>query len=446
MERVVYPKQLLSSKHTVIDKQCFFVMPFAQEFDNLYDIIKMQLEMKDFRCLRVDENQEASVTLISMILQGIATSQFIIVDISTPNANVFYELGIAHVLKDMDNVFMIKNKKSTEPFDIKHLQYIPYDENRLKDLSLELISRLEAKQYKSTFKRIIVNRGFLDEKDAYSFISYLDTKISDKNIIMKFADLLSTDTLQVTNERELDVIVVLDDLIKEETRSTDTERYLPKLFQLYFHLLLPCYCIEGVDEIVSEFLLCDNFGGLRPKVLRGYQTELAILFADKGRLKDICLHWIIDYFQRSKSTNVDLNRYKLESFLLNSKSEDVNTYIANAIVAENKYIREHMADIAGEKQLYTASNHLILQLKREENTFTVSSIMEALGKLKVKEAIVPICDWIKNHKEDLIKKQDIFVIKHARNAIRSIDSSSSNVSLTEFEKEYLPILNENNMY
>ena len=47
--------------------------------------------------MRVDKNSAASVPIINLILNGIAESQYIIVDISETNANVFYELGVTPV-------------------------------------------------------------------------------------------------------------------------------------------------------------------------------------------------------------------------------------------------------------------------------------------------------------------------------------------------------------
>lgn len=80
-----------------------------------------------------------------------------------------------------------------------------------------------------------------------------------------------------------------------------------------------------------------------------YQTDLAIKFAEKLKLLEITAKWIVEYFQRSKSTHVDLNRYKLEAFLLKNESDQINEYIINALFSDNNYVREHMADIAGEK-------------------------------------------------------------------------------------------------
>ena len=115
MNNIFYPKQILKTKITTLENQCFFAMPFSAEYTNLYDTLALYLENNGYKCIRVDNNLSASVPIINLILNGIATSQFIIVDISETNANVFYELGITHTVKDYENVFIIKeNEAKTE--------------------------------------------------------------------------------------------------------------------------------------------------------------------------------------------------------------------------------------------------------------------------------------------------------------------------------------------
>lgn len=126
MNNIFYPKQILKTKITTLENQCFFAMPFSAEYTNLYDTLAFHLENNGYKCIRVDNNLSASVPIINLILNGIATSQFIIVDISETNANVFYELGITHTVKDYENVFIIKENESKTPFHILYQKRIFY--------------------------------------------------------------------------------------------------------------------------------------------------------------------------------------------------------------------------------------------------------------------------------------------------------------------------------
>lgn len=173
MKSIFYPKQINKTKYTAQENQCFFAMPFSDQYTNLYDTLVLYLQNNGYKCIRVDNNLSASVPIINLILNGIATSQFVIVDISETNANVFYELGITHTIKDYENVFIIKEKDAKTPFDIQHLQYIAYDKNNLKELATTLLERLKANQYKNTFKKVISMKQILKYDEIDDFVEYL---------------------------------------------------------------------------------------------------------------------------------------------------------------------------------------------------------------------------------------------------------------------------------
>lgn len=232
-----------------------------------------------------------------------------------------------------------------------------------------------------------------------------------------------------------------DIVLKNELKKGISEKLVSVLFRIFFELLLSCYRDDEIQRYIYEFLHQDEYSTLGKESFLSYQTDLAIKFAEKARLVHISLKWIIEYFQRSKSTKVDLNRYKLEAFLLKSNSEEVNEYLVNALLSDNNYIREHMADIVGEKQLFLAEDNLITQLRREQNIYTVSSIAEAMGKLHSTKAIPSIQDWLNLNADNMIKMENYFVLKHIRNAL--IKLGNSNV-LRQFDNKYFEILKRTN--
>ncbi|MBQ7067132.1 MAG: hypothetical protein IJN92_09975 [Lachnospiraceae bacterium] len=441
MNEIFYPKQLLTLKNKRIENQCFFVMPFAQEYENLYDTLSLYLENQNYKPVRVDKNSEASVPIITLILNGIATSQYIIVDISESNANVFYELGIAQTLKEPNNIFIIKEKAAKTPFDIQHLQYISYDKNNLKKLALELVEKLESCQYKNDFWNALNSQNFIDEKQLDMFVEYC-LNVFSEDTIKNFTYILLNheDTFPLSDSTKR-AILILDEVFRKETRKSESEKYIPMLQLLLNKLVMYCSNDVSVIAYVQDFLNLTNYGELRLEQLVSFQTDMVIELALNSKLEHIALRWIIEYFQKSKSTKVDLNRYKLESFLLRSNTQLVNEYIINAIVSENHYIREHMADIAGEKNLVYAEENLIIQLKREDNIYTTASIMEALGKIKSNKGSRIIYEWVEKNAEFLIQKSNYFVLKHARNALKNIDETDL---LILFDKKYLEILKNNN--
>ena len=440
MNNIFYPKQILKAKTITSENQCFFAMPFSAEYTNLYDTVALHLENNGYKCIRVDNNLSASVPIINLILNGIATSQFVIVDISETNANVFYELGVTHTVKDYENVFIIKENESKTPFDIQHLQYISYDKNNLKQLATKLLERLKANQYKNAFKHELSMKQLLKYEEIDDFVDLFSNHFSKEEICI-YSELLDGNTT-VTNVSSItEAVWKYDKFLRENANKPEIEEYISSLFKLFFEILLSCHQNDEIVLFIDNFLHDCEYGSLSSKKLLSYQTDLAIKFAENLKLIEITAKWIVEYFQRSKSTHVDLNRYKLEAFLLKNESDQINEYIINALFSDNKYVREHMADIVGEKKLTAAEDNLIIQLKREKSIYTIPSIVEALGKIDSKKSIDTIKEWLNNNAEETIENGEYFAIKHFRNAIAKIDSKET---LSDFDSKYFNVLKINN--
>lgn len=106
-----------------IDIQCFVIMPFLAELNYFYLYMKRHIEEKyDIKCLRADE-KILTIAILDKINKIISESDIIIADCSGRNANVMYELGIAHA--HMKNVILLtKDDISTVPSDIRHYEFI----------------------------------------------------------------------------------------------------------------------------------------------------------------------------------------------------------------------------------------------------------------------------------------------------------------------------------
>lgn len=440
MNEIFYPKQINKEKVKTLENQCFFAMPFSDTYNNVYDTISLYLQRDNYVCIRVDKNQSASVPIINLILNGIAESQYIIVDISETNANVFYELGVTHTIKEYENVFIIKEKNSRTPFDIQHLQYIEYDKNNLKLLATELLSRLRSNQYKNVFKNIIISNQLIKYQDIDEFLNCINQLFSESQIKIYSSILNDTTRSTISKKDIIDAIWDFDKVLFGEINVIKSVENMDSLFILFSELLLKVSDIDEIKKYIDEFIQKEDCSNLDDKTLIQYKTDLSIKLAEHGHLLNISLRWIIGYFQRSKSTNIDLNRYKLEAFLLKTDSQKINEYIINSILSDNAHIREHMADIVGEKKLFIAEEALILQLKRESNIYTVASIVEALGKIHSIKSINVINEYLEKEADTLIKNRNFFVLKHIRNALVKIDQKDE---LTKFDNKYFEILVKN---
>ena len=95
-----------------------------------------------------------------------------------------------------------------------------------------------------------------------------------------------------------------------------------------------------------------------------------------------------------------------------------------------------MSDIIGEKKLEEAINLLCFQLEKEENFFTASSIISAIGKLGKIEGIDNINLWIYNNLTEIRDTRQFFVLRRALIAIKSLDNTEEKKYINEFNEKY----------
>ena len=103
-----------------------YVQPI--EFDKIYaSIIEKAAVRLDLECIRCDLIKGAG-SIHEDMFRHIWEADVAIVDISTLNANVFYELGLRHTLHKKVTV-LIQRKGTAAPFNIQGYRVITYDES-----------------------------------------------------------------------------------------------------------------------------------------------------------------------------------------------------------------------------------------------------------------------------------------------------------------------------
>jgi hypothetical protein len=125
-------------KYSERKRRCFVVMPFGEkkdpdgnaiDFDDIYRFfLKRTIEDLGIECIRCDEIEEAG-SIHEKMFEHIYQDEVVVVDVTTSNANVYYELGIRHALAKGVTV-LIRRKGTVVPFNIQGLQVIEYDPNR----------------------------------------------------------------------------------------------------------------------------------------------------------------------------------------------------------------------------------------------------------------------------------------------------------------------------
>lgn len=123
--------------------QIYVLMPLSPGHDDIYYLgIHEIAETLSCSCERVDE-EEFDIITLKKIQDSIADSGIIIAEVSSPNPNVYFELGIAQALKK-PVILVIKDKISTS-FDLDDYNHIIYE--NIIDLRNKLKNRLEKLLY-----------------------------------------------------------------------------------------------------------------------------------------------------------------------------------------------------------------------------------------------------------------------------------------------------------
>jgi hypothetical protein len=125
-------------------QKVFVVMPFKEPWSEyIYkDYICPPVAAAGLKPVRADEMYGRNV--LQDIWKGIYTSRFVIADVSVPNENVFYELGIAHSIGK--KVVLLTQAVDRIPFDLRTQRMVAYADNHrgYQQLNTELPKHIEA--------------------------------------------------------------------------------------------------------------------------------------------------------------------------------------------------------------------------------------------------------------------------------------------------------------
>lgn len=142
-----------------MDKQTtiFMLMPFRDDLTEIYkEYIKEPLENIGYNVKRADDFYRSTEILVD-ILRSIETSDIVIADLTSKNANVFYELGYAHHVQ-MEKVILI-SQESQNPFDVgskRIIFYTPDTEGciKLQEELIKFVKTVEKEISKMSKKKI----------------------------------------------------------------------------------------------------------------------------------------------------------------------------------------------------------------------------------------------------------------------------------------------------
>ncbi len=105
---------------------CFVVMPFAPPLGDYYTkVYEPAIKKAGLIPIRADAEIFGTGKIIDQIWSGINSAKVLVAELTTRNANVFYELGMAHALEKP--VVLVSSNEEDVPFDLQHIRVIYYD-------------------------------------------------------------------------------------------------------------------------------------------------------------------------------------------------------------------------------------------------------------------------------------------------------------------------------
>lgn len=106
----------------------FMITPFRPEFDSIYqNVIRPVVSELNLTIKRGDDFASLSGAIINEIWAALNACRLVIVETTEVNANVYYELGIAHTLGKPAILLTQEKEVQKLPFDIRHLRFIVYE-------------------------------------------------------------------------------------------------------------------------------------------------------------------------------------------------------------------------------------------------------------------------------------------------------------------------------
>ncbi len=108
-----------------IKNTCFVIMPFQSKSDVVYeDVIVPAIQEAGLNALRGDEVFGAQ-RVMNDVWEEIREARIVLAELTGRNANVLYELGLAHAIGKL--VIIIVNSMKDVPFDVRDVRCIVYE-------------------------------------------------------------------------------------------------------------------------------------------------------------------------------------------------------------------------------------------------------------------------------------------------------------------------------
>ena len=270
---------------------CFVLMPFGKkptasgkiiDFDAIYnDLIKPAIIAAELEPLRADEEMTGGI-IHKPMFERLILCEYAIADLTTANANVFYELGLRHAVRPAATVLLFAKDTGQLPFDIAPLRCMPYaidaegKPGNTAPMSVMLAERLlEAREHST-------DSPLYQLVDGYPDIQRLKTDVFRDQV--EYSEQLKK-RLANARKQGLEAVRAIEQALSQQTKIADTEA------GVVIDLFLSYRATKGWQEMID--LVPKMSPPLAATVMVQEQLGLALNRAGRGDEAESVLHDLI---------------------------------------------------------------------------------------------------------------------------------------------------------
>ncbi len=244
--------------------KCFVIMGYGVKtdpttgrelnLDKTYkNIIKPAAQEAGLDCIRADEIRHSGIIDMPMYRQLI-DAEVVIADLSTYNANAFYELGVRHALRPRTTIAIAENELQP-PFDANHTIIHKY-EHLGKDIGYDEVIRFK-KELIDTINNILENKE--TDSPVYTYLKQLKPPIFEEE------DDQSTENRENSKES-------LGNIIEKAINAMDDDDFLRAKGMFKYAL-----SIDPNNEYIIQKLVLATYKSKYPDHITALNEALSIL-------------------------------------------------------------------------------------------------------------------------------------------------------------------------
>lgn len=316
---------------------CFVLMPFGKkrdskkgeiDFDTIYDkLVKPAIAQADMEAIRADEETVGGI-IHKPMFERLLMCEYAIVDLTSANANVFYELGVRHASKPYSTL-SIMARDSILPFDVRPLRAYQYGldgDNNLSNTKTDIeqiAKRLNSAREKSVDSPIY---QFFDELKPH-FLPHEKTDVFRE--MVRYSNNAKSKLASFRHAKDISGLRNFE----ESLRLQDTEG------GILIDLFLSYRALEAWGEMIN--LACNMPEYLQKSLMVREQLGLALNRAGKTKeAEDVLSKAIAEYGENSETCGI-LGRVYKDRYKQEANPALKEAYLKQAI---DMYIRGFEAD------------------------------------------------------------------------------------------------------